>query len=137
MNVAIREAESGGKFVLKVVYATSLGFHVVDDSGSQDIFIPTAYGSDSIRPHCIMTFPKSDEPAFLLCYNSEGAYVTDEGKFFRDAFLQWGEAPITSVGKWHSYLHKPVSEYTHFFQPNSQIKVIIGDNFADIALEIE
>ncbi|XP_063712556.1 misshapen-like kinase 1 isoform X2 [Symsagittifera roscoffensis] len=97
VNVAIREAESGGKFVLKVVYATSLGFHVVDDSGSQDIFIPTAYGSDSIRPHCIMTFPKSDEPAFLLCYNSEGAYVTDEGKFFRDAFLQWGEAPITSV----------------------------------------
>ncbi|XP_075253963.1 uncharacterized protein LOC142345654 isoform X2 [Convolutriloba macropyga] len=99
VNVAIREAEAGGKFVLKVVYATNLGFHVVDDSGSQDIFMPTVYGSpdSTIRPHCIMTFPKSDEPAFLLCYNSEGAYVTDEGKFFRDAFLQWGEAPITSV----------------------------------------
>ncbi|KAF3845204.1 hypothetical protein F7725_008367 [Dissostichus mawsoni] len=69
---------------LKVIYGSSVGFHVIDvDSGNPyDIYIPS----------------HTDGMEMLLCYEDEGVYVNTYGRITKDVVLQWGEMP-TSVGR--------------------------------------
>ncbi|KAJ8270362.1 hypothetical protein GJAV_G00113560 [Gymnothorax javanicus] len=87
---------------LKVIYGSSVGFHVVDvDSGNPyDIYIPSHIQS-SITPHAIVVLPKTDGMEMLLCYEDEGVYVNTYGRITKDVVLQWGEMP-TSVAYIHS-----------------------------------
>uniref|UniRef100_A0AAY4B7E3 non-specific serine/threonine protein kinase n=1 Tax=Denticeps clupeoides TaxID=299321 RepID=A0AAY4B7E3_9TELE len=82
---------------LKVIYGSSVGFHVIDvDSGNPyDIYIP------SVAPHAIVVLPKTDGMEMLLCYEDEGVYVNTYGRITKDVVLQWGEMP-TSVAYIHS-----------------------------------
>uniref|UniRef100_A0A672QBG4 non-specific serine/threonine protein kinase n=1 Tax=Sinocyclocheilus grahami TaxID=75366 RepID=A0A672QBG4_SINGR len=81
---------------LKVIYGSSVGFHVIDvDSGNPyDIYIP-------VTPHAIVVLPKTDGMEMLLCYEDEGVYVNTYGRITKDVVLQWGEMP-TSVAYIHS-----------------------------------
>ncbi|XP_036421315.1 TRAF2 and NCK interacting kinase a isoform X1 [Colossoma macropomum] len=87
---------------LKVIYGSSVGFHVIDvDSGSPyDIYIPTHIQSP-VSPHAIVVLPKTDGMEMLLCYEDEGVYVNTYGRITKDVVLQWGEMP-TSVAYIHS-----------------------------------
>uniref|UniRef100_A0A8C9ZS27 non-specific serine/threonine protein kinase n=1 Tax=Sander lucioperca TaxID=283035 RepID=A0A8C9ZS27_SANLU len=83
---------------LKVIYGSSVGFHVIDvDSGNPyDIYIPS-----HVTPHAIVVLPKTDGMEMLLCYEDEGVYVNTYGRITKDVVLQWGEMP-TSVAYIHS-----------------------------------
>uniref|UniRef100_A0A673JLQ3 non-specific serine/threonine protein kinase n=1 Tax=Sinocyclocheilus rhinocerous TaxID=307959 RepID=A0A673JLQ3_9TELE len=85
---------------LKVIYGSSVGFHVIDvDSGNPyDIYIPS---HSSVTPHAIVVLPKTDGMEMLLCYEDEGVYVNTYGRITKDVVLQWGEMP-TSVAYIHS-----------------------------------
>uniref|UniRef100_A0AAR2KKE1 non-specific serine/threonine protein kinase n=1 Tax=Pygocentrus nattereri TaxID=42514 RepID=A0AAR2KKE1_PYGNA len=85
---------------LKVIYGSSVGFHVIDvDSGNPyDIYIPS---HGSVTPHAIVVLPKTDGMEMLLCYEDEGVYVNTYGRITKDVVLQWGEMP-TSVAYIHS-----------------------------------
>ncbi|XP_015216647.1 TRAF2 and NCK-interacting protein kinase isoform X2 [Lepisosteus oculatus] len=87
---------------LKVIYGSSVGFHVIDvDSGNPyDVYIPSHIQS-SITPHAIVILPKTDGMEMLLCYEDEGVYVNTYGRITKDVVLQWGEMP-TSVAYIHS-----------------------------------
>ncbi|KPP73424.1 TRAF2 and NCK-interacting protein kinase-like [Scleropages formosus] len=87
---------------LKVIYGSSVGFHVIDvDSGNPyDIYIPSHIQS-SITPHAIVVLPKTDGMEMLLCYEDEGVYVNTYGRITKDVVLQWGEMP-SSVAYIHS-----------------------------------
>ncbi|XP_018608958.1 traf2 and NCK-interacting protein kinase isoform X4 [Scleropages formosus] len=87
---------------LKVIYGSSVGFHVIDvDSGNPyDIYIPSHIQS-SVTPHAIVVLPKTDGMEMLLCYEDEGVYVNTYGRITKDVVLQWGEMP-TSVAYIHS-----------------------------------
>ncbi|XP_037096982.1 TRAF2 and NCK interacting kinase a isoform X10 [Syngnathus acus] len=87
---------------LKVIYGSSLGFHVIDvDSGNPyDIYIPSHIQSQ-VTPHAIVVLPKTDGMEMLLCYEDEGVYVNTYGRITKDVVLQWGEMP-TSVAYIHS-----------------------------------
>ncbi|XP_016087400.1 traf2 and NCK-interacting protein kinase-like isoform X6 [Sinocyclocheilus grahami] len=87
---------------LKVIYGSSVGFHVIDvDSGNPyDIYIPSHIQS-SVNPHAIVVLPKTDGMEMLLCYEDEGVYVNTYGRITKDVVLQWGEMP-TSVAYIHS-----------------------------------
>ncbi|XP_056331996.1 TRAF2 and NCK interacting kinase a isoform X2 [Danio aesculapii] len=87
---------------LKVIYGSSVGFHVIDvDSGSPyDIYIPSHIQS-TVTPHAIVVLPKTDGMEMLLCYEDEGVYVNTYGRITKDVVLQWGEMP-TSVAYIHS-----------------------------------
>ncbi|KAF7654073.1 hypothetical protein LDENG_00074850 [Lucifuga dentata] len=87
---------------LKVIYGSSVGFHVIDvDSGNPyDIYIPSHIQSQVI-PHAIVVLPKTDGMEMLLCYEDEGVYVNTYGRITKDVVLQWGEMP-TSVAYIHS-----------------------------------
>ncbi|XP_036376938.1 TRAF2 and NCK-interacting protein kinase-like isoform X1 [Megalops cyprinoides] len=87
---------------LKVIYGSSVGFHVIDvDSGNPyDIYIPSHIQS-SVTPHAIVVLPKTDGMEVLLCYEDEGVYVNTYGRITKDVVLQWGEMP-TSVAYIHS-----------------------------------
>uniref|UniRef100_A0A8C6Q6M4 non-specific serine/threonine protein kinase n=1 Tax=Nothobranchius furzeri TaxID=105023 RepID=A0A8C6Q6M4_NOTFU len=82
---------------LKVIYGSSVGFHVIDvDSGNPyDIYIPSHIQSQ-VTPHAIVVLPKTDGMEMLLCYEDEGVYVNTYGRITKDVVLQWGEMP-TSV----------------------------------------
>ncbi|XP_060755662.1 TRAF2 and NCK interacting kinase b isoform X5 [Neoarius graeffei] len=84
---------------LKVIYGSSVGFHVIDvDSGNPyDIYIPS-HIQGSVTPHAIVVLPKTDGMEMLLCYEDEGVYVNTYGRITKDVVLQWGEMP-TSVGR--------------------------------------
>ncbi|KAI4806431.1 hypothetical protein KUCAC02_017257, partial [Chaenocephalus aceratus] len=84
---------------LKVIYGSSVGFHVIDvDSGSPyDIYIPS-HIQGQVTPHAIVVLPKTDGMEMLLCYEDEGVYVNTYGRITKDVVLQWGEMP-TSVEK--------------------------------------
>nr|XP_043903800.1 TRAF2 and NCK interacting kinase a isoform X9 [Solea senegalensis] len=89
---------------LKVIYGSSVGFHVVDvDSGNPyDIYIPSHIKIQSqVTPHAIVVLPKTDGMEMLLCYEDEGVYVNTYGRITKDVVLQWGEMP-TSVAYIHS-----------------------------------
>uniref|UniRef100_A0A3B5AP60 non-specific serine/threonine protein kinase n=1 Tax=Stegastes partitus TaxID=144197 RepID=A0A3B5AP60_9TELE len=85
---------------LKVIYGSSVGFHVIDvDSGNPyDIYIPS---HGQVTPHAIVVLPKTDGMEMLLCYEDEGVYVNTYGRITKDVVLQWGEMP-TSVAYIHS-----------------------------------
>ncbi|XP_061598976.1 traf2 and NCK-interacting protein kinase-like isoform X2 [Cololabis saira] len=87
---------------LKVIYGSSVGFHVIDvDSGNPyDIYIPSHIQSQ-VTPHAIVVLPKTDGMEMLLCYEDEGVYVNTYGRITKDVVLQWGEMP-TSVAYIHS-----------------------------------
>uniref|UniRef100_A0A3B3TGM7 non-specific serine/threonine protein kinase n=1 Tax=Paramormyrops kingsleyae TaxID=1676925 RepID=A0A3B3TGM7_9TELE len=87
---------------LKVIYGSSVGFHVIDvDSGNPyDIYIPS-HIQNSITPHAIVVLPKTDGMEMLLCYEDEGVYVNTYGRITKDVVLQWGEMP-SSVAYIHS-----------------------------------
>ncbi|XP_041964598.1 TRAF2 and NCK interacting kinase a isoform X7 [Alosa sapidissima] len=87
---------------LKVIYGSSVGFHVIDvDSGNPyDIYIPSHIQS-TVMPHAIVVLPKTDGMEMLLCYEDEGVYVNTYGRITKDVVLQWGEMP-TSVAYIHS-----------------------------------
>ncbi|NP_955997.1 TRAF2 and NCK interacting kinase a [Danio rerio] len=87
---------------LKVIYGSSVGFHVIDvDSGSPyDIYIPSHIQS-TVTPHAIVVLPKTDGMEMLLRYEDEGVYVNTYGRITKDVVLQWGEMP-TSVAYIHS-----------------------------------
>nr|XP_055037619.1 TRAF2 and NCK interacting kinase b isoform X7 [Misgurnus anguillicaudatus] len=87
---------------LKVIYGSSVGFHVIDvDSGNPyDIYIPS-HIQGSVSPHAIVVLPKTDGMEMLLCYEDEGVYVNTYGRITKDVVLQWGEMP-TSVAYIHS-----------------------------------
>ncbi|XP_026062480.1 TRAF2 and NCK interacting kinase a isoform X7 [Carassius auratus] len=87
---------------LKVIYGSSVGFHVIDvDSGNPyDIYVPSHIQS-SVTPHAIVVLPKTDGMEMLLCYEDEGVYVNTYGRITKDVVLQWGEMP-TSVAYIHS-----------------------------------
>ncbi|KAL1022233.1 hypothetical protein UPYG_G00024020 [Umbra pygmaea] len=87
---------------LKVIYGSSLGFHVIDvDSGNPyDIYVPSHIQSQVV-PHAIVVLPKTDGMEMLLCYEDEGVYVNTYGRITKDVVLQWGEMP-TSVAYIHS-----------------------------------
>nr|XP_020472255.1 traf2 and NCK-interacting protein kinase-like isoform X6 [Monopterus albus] len=87
---------------LKVIYGSSMGFHVIDvDSGNPyDIYIPSHIQSQ-VTPHAIVVLPKTDGMEMLLCYEDEGVYVNTYGRITKDVVLQWGEMP-TSVAYIHS-----------------------------------
>ncbi|XP_056598462.1 TRAF2 and NCK interacting kinase a isoform X9 [Triplophysa dalaica] len=87
---------------LKVIYGSSVGFHVIDvDSGNPyDIYIPSHIQS-TVNPHAIVVLPKTDGMEMLLCYEDEGVYVNTYGRITKDVVLQWGEMP-TSVAYIHS-----------------------------------
>uniref|UniRef100_H2M819 non-specific serine/threonine protein kinase n=1 Tax=Oryzias latipes TaxID=8090 RepID=H2M819_ORYLA len=87
---------------LKVIYGSTVGFHVVDvDSGNPyDIYIPSHIQSQ-VTPHAIVVLPKTDGMEMLLCYEDEGVYVNTYGRITKDVVLQWGEMP-TSVAYIHS-----------------------------------
>uniref|UniRef100_A0A8C5I4R9 non-specific serine/threonine protein kinase n=1 Tax=Gouania willdenowi TaxID=441366 RepID=A0A8C5I4R9_GOUWI len=87
---------------LKVIYGSSVGFHVIDvDSGNPyDIYIPSHIQSQ-VMPHAIVVLPKTDGMEMLLCYEDEGVYVNTYGRITKDVVLQWGEMP-TSVAYIHS-----------------------------------
>ncbi|XP_059419659.1 TRAF2 and NCK-interacting protein kinase-like isoform X5 [Carassius carassius] len=87
---------------LKVIYGSSVGFHVIDvESGNPyDIYIPSHIQS-SVTPHAIVVLPKTDGMEMLLCYEDEGVYVNTYGRITKDVVLQWGEMP-TSVAYIHS-----------------------------------
>ncbi|XP_010785081.1 TRAF2 and NCK-interacting protein kinase-like [Notothenia coriiceps] len=87
---------------LKVIYGSSVGFHVIDvDSGNPyDIYIPSHIQSQ-VTPHSIVVLPKTDGMEMLLCYEDEGVYVNTYGRITKDVVLQWGEMP-TSVAYIHS-----------------------------------
>nr|XP_021325859.1 TRAF2 and NCK-interacting protein kinase isoform X3 [Danio rerio] len=87
---------------LKVIYGSSVGFHVIDvDSGNPyDIYIPS-HIQGSVTPHAIVVLPKTDGMEMLLCYEDEGVYVNTYGRITKDVVLQWGEMP-TSVAYIHS-----------------------------------
>uniref|UniRef100_A0A671T6J9 non-specific serine/threonine protein kinase n=1 Tax=Sinocyclocheilus anshuiensis TaxID=1608454 RepID=A0A671T6J9_9TELE len=90
---------------LKVIYGSSVGFHVIDvDSGNPyDIYIPSHVRDiqSSVTPHAIVVLPKTDGMEMLLCYEDEGVYVNTYGRITKDVVLQWGEMP-TSVAYIHS-----------------------------------
>ncbi|XP_037096983.1 TRAF2 and NCK interacting kinase a isoform X11 [Syngnathus acus] len=93
---------------LKVIYGSSLGFHVIDvDSGNPyDIYIPSHCAKETkiqsqVTPHAIVVLPKTDGMEMLLCYEDEGVYVNTYGRITKDVVLQWGEMP-TSVAYIHS-----------------------------------
>ncbi|XP_061825209.1 TRAF2 and NCK interacting kinase a [Nerophis lumbriciformis] len=93
---------------LKVIYGSSVGFHVIDvDSGNPyDIYIPSHCANDTkiqsqVTPHAIVVLPKTDGMEMLLCYEDEGVYVNTYGRITKDVVLQWGEMP-TSVAYIHS-----------------------------------
>ncbi|TRY95254.1 hypothetical protein DNTS_012194 [Danionella cerebrum] len=97
---------------LKVIYGSSVGFHVIDvDSGNPyDIYIPSHAHlrpplppqiQGSVTPHAIVVLPKTDGMEMLLCYEDEGVYVNTYGRITKDVVLQWGEMP-TSVAYIHS-----------------------------------
>ncbi|KAK2826508.1 hypothetical protein Q5P01_020722 [Channa striata] len=93
---------------LKVIYGSSVGFHVIDvDSGSPyDIYIPSHCAKQTkiqsqVTPHAIVVLPKTDGMEMLLCYEDEGVYVNTYGRITKDVVLQWGEMP-TSVAYIHS-----------------------------------
>ncbi|KAG7274078.1 hypothetical protein CRUP_028785, partial [Coryphaenoides rupestris] len=90
---------------LKVIYGSSVGFHVIDvDSGNPyDIYIPSHIQSQ-VTPHAIVVLPKTDGMEMLLCYEDEGVYVNTYGRITKDVVLQWGEMP-TSVGTSHTHTH--------------------------------
>ncbi|XP_076831855.1 TRAF2 and NCK interacting kinase a isoform X3 [Brachyhypopomus gauderio] len=87
---------------LKVIYGSSMGFHVIDvDSGDPcDLYIPSHLQS-CMSPHAIVVLPKTDGMEILLCYEDEGVYVNTYGRITKDVVLQWGETP-TSVAYIHS-----------------------------------
>ncbi|XP_051249258.1 TRAF2 and NCK interacting kinase b isoform X11 [Dicentrarchus labrax] len=87
---------------LKVIYGSSVGFHVIDvDSGNPyDIYIPS-HIQGQVTPHAIVVLPKTDGMEMLLCYEDEGVYVNTYGRITKDVVLQWGEMP-TSVAYIHS-----------------------------------
>uniref|UniRef100_A0A671QDX4 non-specific serine/threonine protein kinase n=1 Tax=Sinocyclocheilus anshuiensis TaxID=1608454 RepID=A0A671QDX4_9TELE len=87
---------------LKVIYGSSVGFHVIDvDSGNPyDIYIPS-HIQGSVTAHAIVVLPKTDGMEMLLCYEDEGVYVNTYGRITKDVVLQWGEMP-TSVAYIHS-----------------------------------
>ncbi|XP_068160232.1 TRAF2 and NCK interacting kinase b isoform X8 [Antennarius striatus] len=87
---------------LKVIYGSSVGFHVIDvDSGNPyDIYIPS-HIQGHVTPHAIVVLPKTDGMEMLLCYEDEGVYVNTYGRITKDVVLQWGEMP-TSVAYIHS-----------------------------------
>uniref|UniRef100_A0A674P3Q1 non-specific serine/threonine protein kinase n=1 Tax=Takifugu rubripes TaxID=31033 RepID=A0A674P3Q1_TAKRU len=87
---------------LKVIYGSSVGFHVIDvDSGNPyDIYIPS-HIQGQVTPHAIVILPKTDGMEMLLCYEDEGVYVNTYGRITKDVVLQWGEMP-TSVAYIHS-----------------------------------
>uniref|UniRef100_A0A674BDD1 non-specific serine/threonine protein kinase n=1 Tax=Salmo trutta TaxID=8032 RepID=A0A674BDD1_SALTR len=87
---------------LKVIYGSSLGFHVIDvDSGNPyDIYVPS-HIQTQVTPHAIVILPKTDGMEMLLCYEDEGVYVNTYGRITKDVVLQWGEMP-TSVAYIHS-----------------------------------
>ncbi|XP_041736091.2 traf2 and NCK-interacting protein kinase isoform X17 [Coregonus clupeaformis] len=87
---------------LKVIYGSSIGFHVIDvDSGNPyDIYIPSHIQSQ-VTPHAIVVLPRTDGMEMLLCYEDEGVYVNTYGRITKDVVLQWGEMP-TSVAYIHS-----------------------------------
>ncbi|XP_059390918.1 TRAF2 and NCK-interacting protein kinase-like isoform X10 [Carassius carassius] len=87
---------------LKVIYGSSVGFHVIDvDTGNPyDIYIPS-HIQGSVTPHAIVVLPKTDGMEMLLCYEDEGVYVNTYGRITKDVVLQWGEMP-TSVAYIHS-----------------------------------
>ncbi|XP_019727898.1 TRAF2 and NCK-interacting protein kinase isoform X8 [Hippocampus comes] len=93
---------------LKVIYGSSVGFHVIDvDSGNPyDIYIPSHCAKETkiqsqVMPHAIVVLPKTDGMEMLLCYEDEGVYVNTYGRITKDVVLQWGEMP-TSVAYIHS-----------------------------------
>ncbi|KAM9786969.1 TRAF2 and NCK interacting kinase a isoform 3-T3 [Syngnathus typhle] len=93
---------------LKVIYGSSVGFHVIDvDSGNPyDIYIPSHCAKETkiqsqVSPHAIVVLPKTDGMEMLLCYEDEGVYVNTYGRITKDVVLQWGEMP-TSVAYIHS-----------------------------------
>ncbi|XP_078796980.1 TRAF2 and NCK interacting kinase a isoform X6 [Oryzias latipes] len=93
---------------LKVIYGSTVGFHVVDvDSGNPyDIYIPSHCSRQTkiqsqVTPHAIVVLPKTDGMEMLLCYEDEGVYVNTYGRITKDVVLQWGEMP-TSVAYIHS-----------------------------------
>uniref|UniRef100_A0A4W6FX03 non-specific serine/threonine protein kinase n=1 Tax=Lates calcarifer TaxID=8187 RepID=A0A4W6FX03_LATCA len=89
---------------LKVIYGSSVGFHVIDvDSGNPyDIYIPSHVSiQGQVTPHAIVVLPKTDGMEMLLCYEDEGVYVNTYGRITKDVVLQWGEMP-TSVAYIHS-----------------------------------
>uniref|UniRef100_A0A4W4HDR2 non-specific serine/threonine protein kinase n=1 Tax=Electrophorus electricus TaxID=8005 RepID=A0A4W4HDR2_ELEEL len=89
---------------LKVIYGSSVGFHVIDvDSGNPyDIYIPSHVPHwRCVTPHAIVVLPKTDGMEMLLCYEDEGVYVNTYGRITKDVVLQWGEMP-TSVAYIHS-----------------------------------
>nr|XP_020472254.1 traf2 and NCK-interacting protein kinase-like isoform X5 [Monopterus albus] len=93
---------------LKVIYGSSMGFHVIDvDSGNPyDIYIPSHCAKQmkiqsQVTPHAIVVLPKTDGMEMLLCYEDEGVYVNTYGRITKDVVLQWGEMP-TSVAYIHS-----------------------------------
>uniref|UniRef100_A0A8D3D310 non-specific serine/threonine protein kinase n=1 Tax=Scophthalmus maximus TaxID=52904 RepID=A0A8D3D310_SCOMX len=94
---------------LKVIYGSSVGFHVIDvDSGNPyDIYIPSHVSctnphiQSQVTPHAIVVLPKTDGMEMLLCYEDEGVYVNTYGRITKDVVLQWGEMP-TSVAYIHS-----------------------------------
>ncbi|XP_062253709.1 TRAF2 and NCK interacting kinase a isoform X6 [Platichthys flesus] len=93
---------------LKVIYGSSVGFHVIDvDSGNPyDIYIPSHCAKrtkiqSQVTPHAIVVLPKTDGMEMLLCYEDEGVYVNTYGRITKDVVLQWGEMP-TSVAYIHS-----------------------------------
>ncbi|XP_049596602.1 TRAF2 and NCK interacting kinase a isoform X1 [Syngnathus scovelli] len=93
---------------LKVIYGSSVGFHVIDvDSGNPyDIYIPSHCAKETkiqsqVTPHAIVVLPKTDGMEMLLCYEDEGVYVNTYGRITKDVVLQWGEMP-TSVAYIHS-----------------------------------
>ncbi|KAF0028577.1 hypothetical protein F2P81_019664 [Scophthalmus maximus] len=73
---------------LKVIYGSSVGFHVIDIQGQ-------------VTPHAIVVLPRTDGMEMLLCYEDEGVYVNTYGRITKDVVLQWGEMP-TSVAYIHS-----------------------------------
>uniref|UniRef100_A0A8D3BRV2 non-specific serine/threonine protein kinase n=1 Tax=Scophthalmus maximus TaxID=52904 RepID=A0A8D3BRV2_SCOMX len=87
---------------LKVIYGSSVGFHVIDvDSGNPyDIYIPS-HIQGQVTPHAIVVLPRTDGMEMLLCYEDEGVYVNTYGRITKDVVLQWGEMP-TSVAYIHS-----------------------------------
>ncbi|KAJ8010792.1 hypothetical protein DPEC_G00078820 [Dallia pectoralis] len=87
---------------LKVIYGSSVGFHVIDvDTGNPyDIYIPSHIQSQ-VTPHAIVVLPRTDGMEMLLCYEDEGVYVNTYGRITKDVVLQWGEMP-TSVAYIHS-----------------------------------
>ncbi|CAB1340968.1 unnamed protein product, partial [Coregonus sp. 'balchen'] len=112
---------------LKVIYGSSVGFHVIDvDSGNPyDIYIPSHIQSQ-VTPHAIVVLPRTDGMEMLLCYEDEGVYVNTYGRITKDVIMGWGEKAIEirSVETGHLdgvFMHKRAQRLKFLSERNDKV----------------